>query len=193
MTTKRRPTTTEHDDATVPLTHPTTPSASLPSVERIQQEVATAPRMDDFCGKEGIFARLFATTLAQMLEAELTAHLGDERDATAGHTSGNRRTGNRPRKLRSSGGARTMQVPRDRKSTFQSPLLEPYQTSTTEREDKLMALSAKGSSPRAMQETLRDGYGVAVSPATSRTVTDKGWAVVEAWQNRPLATIYPLI
>ncbi len=59
--------------------YPSAPSlieASLPSVERIQQELATAKSIDDFFGKEGIFARLFATTLEQMLEAELTAHLG---------------------------------------------------------------------------------------------------------------------
>src|SRR5918998_626259 len=50
----------------------------LPSVERMQQALATATSIDDFFGKAGIFARLFAGTLEQMLEAELTAHLGDE-------------------------------------------------------------------------------------------------------------------
>ena len=48
----------------------------MPSVERVQQELANAKSLDDFFGKEGIFARLFADTLEQMLEAELTAHLG---------------------------------------------------------------------------------------------------------------------
>src|SRR5215216_2702042 len=56
-------------------TQQSTPSV-LPSVERIQQELARAKSIDDFFGKEGIFARLFADTLEQMLEAELTAHLG---------------------------------------------------------------------------------------------------------------------
>jgi hypothetical protein len=49
---------------------------ALPSLERIQEELASAKSMDDFFGKEGIFARLFATTLEHMLEAELTAALG---------------------------------------------------------------------------------------------------------------------
>ena len=40
---------------------------SLPSAERVQQELAKAKSMDDFFGKEGIFARLFADTLEQML------------------------------------------------------------------------------------------------------------------------------
>ena len=49
---------------------------TLPSVERVQEELAKATCLDDFLGKDGIFARLFAGTLEEMLQAELTAHLG---------------------------------------------------------------------------------------------------------------------
>src|SRR5690349_23376654 len=110
---------------------PTTP-ASMPSVERVQQELASAKSLDDFFGKEGIFARLFASTIEQMLEAELTAHLGYEPYAPQGRNSGNSRNGKRTRSLRTSAGDTTSTVPRDRGGTFQSPLLEPYQTSTNE-------------------------------------------------------------
>src|SRR5215475_4970947 len=55
------------------------PKIDMPSMERIQQELSSAKSIDDFFGKDGIFARLFATTLEQMLEAELTAHLGYEK------------------------------------------------------------------------------------------------------------------
>ncbi len=60
------------------------PAPTLPSMERIQQELASATSVDDFFGKEGIFARLLATTLEQMLDAELTAHLAYERYAPRG-------------------------------------------------------------------------------------------------------------
>src|SRR4028118_163625 len=93
--------------------HPTA-AAVLPSVERIQQELASAKSIDDFFGKEGIFARLFAGTLEQMLEAELTAHLGYEPYAAEGRNSGNSRNGTRSRKLRTSGGDVAIQAPRDR-------------------------------------------------------------------------------
>jgi putative transposase len=171
---------------------PTTP-ASMPSVERVQQELASAKSLDDFFGKEGIFARLFADTLEQMLEAELTAHLGYEPHAAEGRNSGNSRNGKRPRQLRSSNGDTTIQVPRDRKSTFRSPLLHPYQTSTNELEDKIIGLYAKGVSTRDIQATLQDLYGVEVSAGTISTVTDKVWGLVEAWQNRALAAIYPIV
>jgi len=169
-----------------------TPSV-LPSVERIQQELARATSIDDFFGKEGIFARLFADTLEQMLEAELTAHLGYPRHASDGRNSGNSRNGKRSRQLRTSSGDTTIQVPRDRNSTFQSPLLDAYQTSTNELEDKIIGLYAKGMSARDIQDTLHQAYGVEVSPATISTVTDKVWSLVEAWQNRPLAAIYPIV
>jgi putative transposase len=169
-----------------------TPSV-LPSVERIQQELARATSIDDFFGKEGIFARLFADTLEQMLEAELTAHLGYPRHAPEGRNSGNSRNGKRSRQLRTSSGDTTIEVPRDRNSTFQSPLLEAYQTSTNELEDKIIGLYAKGMSTRDIQDTLHQAYGVEVSPATISTVTDKVWSLVEAWQNRPLAAIYPIV
>jgi putative transposase len=165
----------------------------LPSVERIQQELARATSIDDFFGKDGIFARLFADTLEQMLEAELTAHLGYPRHAPEGRNSGNSRNGKRPRKLRTSTGDTTIQVPRDRNSTFQTPLLDAYQTSTNELEDKIIGLYAKGMSARDIQDTLHDAYGVEVSPATISTVTDKIWPLVEAWQNRPLSAIYPIV
>jgi len=165
----------------------------LPSVERIQHELARAKSIDDFFGKNGIFARLFADTLEQMLEAELTAHLGYPRHAAEGRNSGNSRNGKRTRKLRTSSGDTTILVPRDRNSTFQTPLLDAYQTSTNELEDKIIGLYAKGMSARDIEDTLHQAYGVAVSPQTISTVTDKVWPLVEAWQNRPLAAIYPIV
>ncbi len=162
-------------------------------MERIQQELARATSIDDFFGKEGIFARLFAGTLEQMLEAELTAHLGYEPYAASGRNSGNNRNGKRNRKLRTSHGDVTIQVPRDRNGDFQPALLDKYQTSTNELEDKIIALYAKGVSTRDIQETLQELYGVEVSAQTISTVTDKVWSLVEAWQTRPLAAVYPII
>lgn len=185
--------------ATTPSDTPDTPApalppgVSMPSAERVQQELATATSIEDFFGKEGIFARLFATTIEQMLEAELTGHLGYEPYAAEGRNSGNSRNGRRSRRLRTSAGDQTIQVPRDRNSTFQSPLLEPYQTGTNELEDKIIALYAKGVSARDIQQTLHELYGVTVSPATISTITDKVWSLVETWQNRPLEAVYPIV
>jgi putative transposase len=165
----------------------------LPSVEAIQNELGRAESIDDFFGKEGIFARLFAGTLEAMLEAELSEELGYERYDAQGRNSGNSRNGKRARKLRSSGGDQVIKVPRDRNGAYQPRLLEKHQTGSNEIEEKIIHLYAKGVSTRDIEETLEELYGIDVSAATISAITDKIWPLVEAWQNRPLAAIYPII
>lgn len=165
----------------------------MPSLERIQQELGSAKSIDDFFGKEGIFARLFATTLEQMLEAELTAQLGYERYEAKGRNSGNNRNGKYKRKVRSSGGEVEIAVPRDRNGDFEPKLLHKYETSSNELEDKIITLYAKGLSVRDIHDSLQEMYGVEVSPGTISTITEKVWPLVEAWQNRPLEAVYPII
>src|SRR3954469_9156493 len=116
--------------------------AHFPSVEEIQSELATAESIDDFFGKDGIFARLFSQTLETMLEAELSEHLGYERYEAKGRNSGNSRNGNRFRKLRPSGGDTLIQVARDRNGEFSSKLLDKHQTNSNEIEEKIINLYA---------------------------------------------------
>ncbi|MCB0116163.1 MAG: transposase [Caldilineaceae bacterium] len=80
--------------------------------------------MDDFFGKEGIFSKLFARTVEEMLEAELTEHLGHEKYDARGRNSDNHCNGKRKTTLETQAGAQKIQVPRDRNGEFQSPLLE---------------------------------------------------------------------
>jgi hypothetical protein len=83
------------------------------SLDNIQQDLGKAQSIDDFFGKEGIPARLFAKTLERMLEAELTAQLGYEKYEAKGRNSGNSHNGKRPKKLRTSAGDTEVQLPRD--------------------------------------------------------------------------------
>ncbi len=164
----------------------------LPSVERIQRELGSAESIDDFFGREGIFARLFASTLEEMLETELTAELGYEKYASEGRNTGNSRNGKRAKKLRTQTGDVSIRIPRDRKGDYHSPLLEQHAASNT-LEEKIINLYAKGISTRDIQDTMEDLYGIEVSAGTISRITDKVWALVEEWQNRPLESIYPII
>ena len=167
--------------------------SELPSMEAIQQELAKAESMDDFFGKEGIFARLFASTLEQMLEAELTEHLGYERYEAKGRNSGNSRNGAYTKKVRTSNGETTIRVPRDREGEFEPQIVQKYANNTNELEEKILGMYAKGLSTRDIQDTLAELYGVDVSATTISTITDKVWSLVEAWQSRLLAAIYPIV
>jgi transposase-like protein len=168
-------------------------AVEMPSLERIQAELAGAKSIDDFFGREGIFARLFATTLEQMMEAELTAQLGYEKYEAKGRGSGNSRNGKYKRQVRSSGGSVEVAVPRDRQGEYQPSLLHKYETSSNELEDKIITLYAKGLSVRDIHDSLQEMYGVDISATTISAVTDKVWPLVEAWQSRPLEAVYALI
>jgi putative transposase len=164
----------------------------IPSVELIQQELGKAESIDDFFGKEGIFARLFAETLETMLEAEISEQLGYERYEAKGRNSGNSRNGKREKSLRTSGGETQIRVPRDRKGEFQSKLLEKHQANSNEIEEKVLTFYAKGNSTRDIQSMLEELYGIEVSATTISAITDKVWPLVEAWQNRPLEKVYAM-
>jgi transposase-like protein len=162
----------------------------MPSAEEVAQELGKATSIDDFYGKDGIFARLFSKTIEEMLEAELSAELGYERYQAEGRNSGNSRNGHYTRKMRTSGGDAEIKVPRDRNGEFQSELLKK---NSNEIEQKITAMYAKGMSTRDIQDMLSELYGIDVSPDTISAITDKVWPLVEAWQNRPLAPVYAIL
>jgi transposase-like protein len=164
--------------------------AHMPSAEEVARELGKATSIDDFYGKEGIFARLFSKTIEEMLEAELTSELGYERYEAEGRNSGNSRNGHYRRKMRTSGGDAEIKVPRDRNGEFQSALLKK---NSNEIEQKVTAMYAKGMSTRDIQDMLQELYGIDVSPDTISAITDKVWPLVEAWQNRPLTPMYAIL
>jgi len=132
----------------------------MPGAEEVQRELAKAKSMDDFFGKEGIFARLFANTIEQMLEAELSDHLGYEPYEAKGRNSGNSRNGRYSKKLRTSAGETAIQVPRDRNGEFDPQLVKKGQRRLPGFDDKVIALYARGLTTREIQGHLLDLYDV---------------------------------
>src|SRR5258707_13670822 len=100
---------------------------NIPTAEALQQELNSAKSIDDFFGREGIFARLFSKTLEQMLEAELSAQLGYEKYEAKGRNSGNSRNGKNKRKVRTSDGHSEIAVPRNRTGEFEPTILDKYE------------------------------------------------------------------
>jgi putative transposase len=168
-------------------------ASSMPSAEEVQKELSKAKSMDDFFGREGIFARLFSKTLEAMLQSEMSEHLGYEPYEAKGRKSGNSRNGYYAKKVRTSDGDTTIEVPRDRNGAFEPQILRKYASNTNELEEKIIGMYAKGMSVRDIQDTLAELYGVDLSSTTISAITDKVWSLVEAWQSRPLAAIYPIM
>jgi hypothetical protein len=136
---------------------------TMPSAEEVQGALAGVENMDDFFGKDGVFARLFGETLTQMMQGELTAQLGYEPYEAKGRNSGNSRNGSYPKTVRTSNGEVEVAVPRDRNGEYEPHILKKYQTSSNELEDKIVGMYAKGMTTRDIEDHLRDVWGRSLS------------------------------
>lgn len=168
--------------------------AHLPSLETMQRELASARSLDEFFGKEGIMARLFGATLTDLMQAELSEHLGYSRYSREGWNSGNSRNGKRERTLHTSLGDVAVNIPRHTLSTFEPKILKAYHSGgLNELEKKIIYLYARGMSTRDIENTLQELYGVELSSGTVSAITDKIKGQAESWQRRPLSAIYPIV
>ncbi len=136
---------------------------------------------------------LFAGTIEQMLEAEMDAHLGYEKNSVAGNNSGNSRNGYGSKTITSDYGDCKIAVPRDRNGEFEPKVIEKRQTRTDEIEQKILTMYAKGMSQRDIEDTLREIYGFEVSQGLISHITDKILPEVNEWQTRPLDSVYPVV
>jgi putative transposase len=131
--------------------------------------------------------------LERVLNEELTAHLGHEpgKDLVAGAT--NMRNGSTPKMVQTSQGAFAIEVPRDRDASF-TPIIVPKGVRRIGRtQDMILSLYARGMSTRDITAHLEEVYGVQVSAATISAITDVVVDEVNAWQNRPLESVYPIV
>jgi transposase-like protein len=128
-----------------------------------------------------------------MLDAELTAQLGYEPYEAKGRNSGNSRNGHYRKTVRTSNGETEVTVPRDRNGEYEPQVLQKYQANTNELEDKIIAMYARGMTQRDIEAQLAELYGIEVSAQTISTITNKVLPLVEAWQSRPLAAVYPIL
>ena len=74
--------------------------------------------------------KLFAGTIEQMLEAEMDAHLGYEKNSVKGNNSGNSRNGYGKKTISRNYGECEIAVPRDRNGEFEPKIIEKRQTIT---------------------------------------------------------------
>lgn len=162
-------------------------------IEQLKADLKTAKTYDDLMGKDGAIKKLISSSLEQMLEAELTEHLGYERYSPNGKNSGNSRNGKTHKTLKNDNGQIELTVPRDRESTFDPIIVKKYERTIGPIEDKIISMYAKGMTTRDIQTHLTELYGLDVSPTLISNITDKIVHLATEWQDRPLETLYPIV
>src|SRR5690554_717087 len=126
-----------------------------------------------------------------ILEGEMDNHLGyDKHGLSAGE---NARNGYGKKKLRNSYGEAEIQVPRDRKSSFE-PMLVPKRKNIADGvENIIISLYAKGMSVSDIEEQIKDLYNFDISTSAISRITDRVAQEVTVWQNRPLESVYCIV
>lgn len=134
---------------------------------------------------------LLGGAIKNMLESEMDEHLGYEPYERTSST--NARNGTKPKTLRSKYGEIPIDIPQDRKSSFEPKLVPKHQKNITEIESKIIAMYARGLSTRQISEQVEDIYGFDVSEGLVSSITNKLIPQIEEWQQRPLSAVYPII
>ncbi len=134
---------------------------------------------------------LLSGTLKEMMETEMDNHLGYDRYERS--EENNYRNGTKSKRVRSKYGEFEVDVPQDRNSSFEPKVLPKRQKDISAIDDKIISMYAKGMTTRQISETIEDIYGFEVSEGMVSDITDKLLPQIEEWQNRPLASVYPIV
>lgn len=148
---------------------------------------------EDLIGETGLLKQLTKQLLERAMQAEMTEHLGYEKNASVSNDTGNTRNGNYNKNIKGDFGQLDVTVPRDRNASFEPVILPKGQNRFTGFDDKIIALYARGMTTRDIQAHLEEIYGVDISPTLVSQVTKAVQEEIVLWQNRPLEEIYPIV
>jgi putative transposase len=146
---------------------------------------------EDLFGPEGAFTKLKGAVMERLLEAEITEHLGHEKQGR--RRSSNARNGHSTKTVQTDSGPVEIRVPRDREGTFDPKLVKKHQRRLEGFDEKVIALYARGMTTRDIQQHLRELYGTDVSPELISRATEGVLEEFRAWQTRPLDPVYPIV
>ena len=141
-------------------------------------------------GKDGAFAPLLKEFLDTALEAEMEEHLSDEER----QLNKNKRNGKGTKTLKTNVGEITISTPQDRNSSFEPQIVRKRERILADNlTPKILSLYGMGMSYRDISKHIDEMYGTKVSVGILSQITDKIIPDIQAWQNRPLDPVYPIV
>ncbi len=148
---------------------------------------------EDIMGENGLLKKMTKRLLERAMQGELTHHLGYEKHEPDGNNSGNSRNGSSRKTVKGDLGEIELNIPRDRKGTFEPLIIEKGQTRFPGFDDKIISMYARGMPTREITAHLQEIYGVNISPDLISDVTDSVMEELRDWQNRQLDEVYPIV
>jgi putative transposase len=162
-------------------------------LEQLQKDLENCKTAEDLLGQKGLIKNLIKNLSEQILDAEMTTHLGYEKHSSEGINSGNNRNGNSEKTVKTDFGNVRVKIPRDRNGEFEPTLIKKHERDLGKIDEIIVSLYAKGLSTRDIKSHLEELYGLDVSATLISNVTERIQEVVSEWQSRPLESVYPIV
>lgn len=135
--------------------------------------------------------QLFKRGIQSLLNAELTAHLGYEKGQKP--SQNNVRNGYSSKTLKTTSGDQRVSIPRDRKGSFEPVIVPKHQSISSELQECIILLYAKGMSNADIIDFVEQTYGVKYSTSQVSIITNSLLEDISQWQQRPLNDQYAVV
>lgn len=157
--------------------------------------------LDDMLQQGSPLSELLGRFAQITLEEEMSAHLGyqphersyDEHGELDKGKRTNTRNGYSSKTLKTSQGEVEIDVPRDRDATFEPQIVPKHGSLSAELEAKVLSMYTHGMTTRNIQKHVREMYQVEVSGMFVSRVVERLEPELDAWRNRPLESVYPVV
>jgi transposase-like protein len=103
------------------------------------------------------------------------------------------RAGHYERSLETKAGEVTLKVPKLRRQTFETAIIERYRRREASVEEALIEMYLAGVSVRRVEDITEALWGTRVSPSTVSDLNKKIYATIETWRNRPIEGEHPYV
>ena len=135
----------------------------------------------------------FGKIIQEMLEAEMTEHLGHDKYEYTKENKENYRNGSSKKKVKSNLGQLELNIPRDRNGEFEPMIVPKNSRDISNIEQQIINLYGMGNSTREISNFIEELYGFSVSAELVSNITDKIVPEMEEWKNRRLEEVYPFV
>ncbi len=150
-------------------------------IKQLEKDLSKAKSYEDLMGKNGAIKKLIKSTLENMLDEELSEHLGYDKHSPEGRNSGNNRNGKTHKSIKTDEGMIDLEIPRDRNSSFDPVIVKKYEKTLGPIEDKIISMYAKGMTTREIQSHVEEIYGLEVTSSTISRITDSIISHAKEW------------
>ncbi len=160
---------------------------------KVEEKLKNVKSLSDLTGSNGVIQEIIKGTVERILKAEQEAHLGYEPYKKGELDTDNSRNGFSKKTMKTSSGEVEIDVPRDRKGTFDPQFVQKHQSFDPDLEKRVISMYARGMSTRDIGQQLAEFYGVEVSAPLISKITDKVLEGITQWQARALEDVYAVV